>query len=215
MPDLTNPRLIYAKGLLFLIGGVLASVLLLLEHPSLQVAFFLIVAVWCFARAYYFAFYVIEHYVDPTYRFAGLTSFARHLLQGRSKSGREVRAGVPRGTDMDIQRYLGNAQGRSRAVTFDNLVFPVATAAGSTSLQEQTRQVLARIEQNLRDAGSDKTRLLSATVYLTDIAKKAEMDAVWNEWIGPENWPQRACVQAGLSPGVLVEITVIAARRRE
>jgi enamine deaminase RidA (YjgF/YER057c/UK114 family) len=98
-------------------------------------------------------------------------------------------------------------------VAFDNLVFTVATAAGATSLTEQTRQVLARIEQNLGDAGSDKTRLLSATVYLSDIRRKAEMDEVWNEWIGQENWPQRACVQAGLAPGVLVEITVIAARR--
>src|SRR5205823_6419077 len=94
-----------------------------------------------------------------------------------------------------------------------NLVFTVATAAGpSTSLQEQTRQVLARLEQNLADAGSDKTLLLSATVYLTDMTRKAEMDEVWNHWIGSENWPQRACVQAGLAPGVLVEITVIAAR---
>ena len=114
---------------------------------------------------------------------------------------------------MSIQRFPGNAPGRSRAVGFDNLVFAVATAAGSsTSVQEQTRQVLARIERNLLDAGSDKTRLLSATVYLADIVGKAEMDDVWNEWIGPENWPQRACVQAGLAPGVLVEITVVAAR---
>ena len=113
---------------------------------------------------------------------------------------------------MNIQRFPGNAAGRSRAVAFDNLVFTVATAPDSTSLREQTRQVLARIEQNLRDAGSDKTRLLSATVYLADIAKKAEMDAMWNDWIGPDNWPQRACVQVGLPPGVLVEITVIAAR---
>lgn len=113
---------------------------------------------------------------------------------------------------MNIERFPGNAVGRSRAVAFDNLVFTVATAAGSTSLQEQTRQVLARIEQNLRDVGSDKTRLLSATVYLADISHKAEMDKVWNEWIGVENWPQRACVQVGLSTGVLVEITVIAAR---
>jgi enamine deaminase RidA (YjgF/YER057c/UK114 family) len=97
-------------------------------------------------------------------------------------------------------------------VAFGDLVFTVATAAGVPSIQEQTRQVLARIDQNLADAGSDKTRLLSATVYLTDIASKAAMDEVWNEWIGPENWPQRACVQVGLTPGVLVEIAVVAAR---
>lgn len=113
---------------------------------------------------------------------------------------------------MDIQRFRGDAAGRSRAVAFDNLVFTVATAPGATSVQEQTRQVLARIEQNLVDVGSDKTRLLSATVYLVDIAKKAEMDIVWNEWLGPDHWPQRACVQAGLAPDTLVEITVIAAR---
>ena len=112
---------------------------------------------------------------------------------------------------MDIQRFPGNATGRNRAVAFRDLVFTVATAPGATSIQEQTRQVLARIEQNLADAGSDKTRLLSATVYLADIASKAAMDEVWNQWIGPENWPQRACVQVGLTPGVLVEITVVAA----
>ena len=116
---------------------------------------------------------------------------------------------------MDIQRFSGNAVGRSRAVAFENLVFTVATAPGATSLPEQTRQVLARIDQNLADAGSDKTRLLSATVYLTDIGRKAEMDAVWNAWIGTDNWPQRACVQASLAPNTLVEITVIAARRAE
>lgn len=113
---------------------------------------------------------------------------------------------------MNIQRFPGTATGRSRAVGFADLVFTVATAPGASSLQEQTRQVLARIEQNLADAGSDKTRLLSATVYLTDLGNKAALDAVWNEWIGPEHWPQRACVQVGLSPGVLVEISVIAAR---
>lgn len=113
---------------------------------------------------------------------------------------------------MDIQRFRGNAVGRSRAVAFSDLAFTVATAPGSASLHDQTRQVLARIEQNLRDAGSDKTRLLAVTVYLADISQKAEMDEVWKEWIGPEHWPQRACVQAGLSPGVLIEISVIAAR---
>src|SRR5262245_47508069 len=116
---------------------------------------------------------------------------------------------------MAIERYPGSAQGRSRAVAFENLVFTVATAADAgRSLQEQTRAVLARIEQNLADAGSDRTRLLSATVYLTNIAHKPEMDEVWNEWIGgPENWPQRACVQAGLSPNVLIEVMVIATRK--
>jgi len=83
MADLRNPRLINAKGFLFLLCGVLASVLLLLELPTLKAAFLLAVAVWGFARFYYFAFYVIEHYVDPGYRFAGLWSFACYLVRRR------------------------------------------------------------------------------------------------------------------------------------
>ena len=81
MTDITNPKLIYAKGVLFLLGGVVAAALLVAEHPSLKVALLLAVAVWCFARAYYFAFYVIEHYVDGSYRFSGLWSFALYLLR--------------------------------------------------------------------------------------------------------------------------------------
>ena len=111
-----------------------------------------------------------------------------------------------------IERFAGGAAGRSRASAWRDLVFTVATAHGE-SLAEQTRNTLAAIDHNLADAGSGRTRLLSATVYLSDIAGKAEMDAVWCEWIGPPaNWPQRACVQAALAPGTLVEITVIAAR---
>jgi hypothetical protein len=81
MTDITNPKLIYAKGLLFLLAGVLASGLLIAEHPSLKVAVLLVVAIWCFARAYYFAFYVIEHYVDESYHFSGLWSFGLYLFR--------------------------------------------------------------------------------------------------------------------------------------
>ena len=78
---------------------------------------------------------------------------------------------------MTIHRYRGNAQGRNRAVGFENLIFTVATEPDSSkSLKEQTRAVLTRLDQNLADVGSDKTRLLSVTVYLTDISRKAEMD---------------------------------------
>ncbi|MBI3945961.1 MAG: hypothetical protein HY321_08580 [Armatimonadetes bacterium] len=70
-----------AKGFLFLPAGILTAVALLLEHPSLRVAFLLAVAVWSFARFYYFAFYVLEHYVDPGCRFAGLAAFARYFLR--------------------------------------------------------------------------------------------------------------------------------------
>jgi hypothetical protein len=88
MGDITNPRLLYLKGGLFVFGGLLASGLLLLECPSLKVAALLAVAIWCFARAYYFAFYVVERYADSGYRFAGLWSFARYAWARRGLKGR-------------------------------------------------------------------------------------------------------------------------------
>src|SRR4030095_8015162 len=86
MKDLTNPAWIKFKGILFLAIGILASVLLLIEHLELKVAILLAIAVWCFCRFYYFAFYVIEHYVDPGYRFSGLWSFMCYLLAKRRRA---------------------------------------------------------------------------------------------------------------------------------
>jgi len=86
MTDITNPKLLWAKGGLFLGLGLGASALLLSEAPSLKVAALLAVSVWAFCRAYYFAFYVIERYVDPTYRFSGLGSVLRCLLRERRKT---------------------------------------------------------------------------------------------------------------------------------
>jgi hypothetical protein len=83
MSDIKSPPLLYLKGLLFLIGGILAAGLVIFEHPTLKVALLLAIAIWCFARSYYFAFYVIEHYIDPSYKFAGLWSFARYAIAKR------------------------------------------------------------------------------------------------------------------------------------
>src|SRR5690242_19693949 len=83
MTDITNPRLIKLKGILFLLVGLIAAALLVLEQPALKVAVLLAIAIWCFCRFYYFAFYVIEHYVDGNYRFSGLGSFFRYLMQRR------------------------------------------------------------------------------------------------------------------------------------
>ena len=79
--DIKNPRLLYLKGGLFVLLGLLASVGILLIAPSLRVAALLAIAIWSFSRAYYFTFYVIQHYIDPTYRFAGLWSFVRYVLR--------------------------------------------------------------------------------------------------------------------------------------
>lgn len=85
MPDIKSPRVLWLKFALFILLGLLASGLILYLHGSLQTAVLLAVAIWAFCRAYYFAFYVIEHYIDPTYRFAGLTSLIRYALRNRDK----------------------------------------------------------------------------------------------------------------------------------
>ncbi len=81
MSDLANRKLIYLKGFLFLVGILLSALIILLEHPQWKVALLLAAVIWCSARFYYFVFYVIEHYVDDQYKFSGLVSFIRYLLQ--------------------------------------------------------------------------------------------------------------------------------------
>ena len=83
MADLTNPRVIKLKGALFLSLGVLAAGLLLMETPTWRHAALLGITIWAFCRSYYFAFYVIEHYVDPGFRFSGLGAFLRYLIGKR------------------------------------------------------------------------------------------------------------------------------------
>ena len=99
MKNLTSPGLIKRKGILFLIIGLFASVLLFLEQPTLKVAALLAIAVWCFCRFYYFAFYVIEHYVDSSYRFSGFWSFFRFLVQRRKHESRPARTGSNESTE--------------------------------------------------------------------------------------------------------------------
>ncbi len=83
MGDLKKPGLIYLKGGLFLLGGLLSAAILLLERPDLRTAALLILCVWCFCRCYYFVFYVIQHYVDADYRFAGLGDFCKYVWKKR------------------------------------------------------------------------------------------------------------------------------------
>ena len=83
MKDLTNPFWIKLKGLLFLFIGIVAVILLFLDSPTLKTAGLLAMAASSFCRFYYFAFYVIEKYVEPSYKFSGLLSFARYLFHRR------------------------------------------------------------------------------------------------------------------------------------
>ena len=84
MRDIKSPKIIWLKGIVFLLMGMAASALLVMEAPTLRVAILLAVTIWAFCRAYYFAFYVIERYVDPSYRFSGLISFLAYALRRRS-----------------------------------------------------------------------------------------------------------------------------------
>jgi hypothetical protein len=85
MRNIADPFWIKVKGILFLILGTLASILLVLELPSLKVVVLLAIAIWSFCRFYYFAFYVMEKYVDSTYRYSGLLDLARYLIRRRPK----------------------------------------------------------------------------------------------------------------------------------
>jgi hypothetical protein len=75
MGDITSVKVLYVKAGLFVFGEILASAILLLEMPTVKATILLALAVWCFCRAYYFVFYVIEHYIDDGYKFSGLWSF--------------------------------------------------------------------------------------------------------------------------------------------
>ena len=77
----------------------------------------------------------------------------------------------------------------------------------------QTGQILDKIDQYLKEAGTDKTKILTATIWLADARYYDEMNSVWDKWVAPNNSPARACVEAKLAnPKYLVEIMVVAAR---
>ena len=85
MPDLTSRTLIVVKGVLFLLLVVLAGSLLVLSAPSFRTFVLVVVLAWSSARLYYFLFYVLERYVDPSLRYAGIWSLVRKLLSSRLK----------------------------------------------------------------------------------------------------------------------------------
>ena len=78
---------------------------------------------------------------------------------------------------------------------------------------EQTQRILARIDELLAMAGTDKSKVLTATIWLSDMRFFSEMNEVWDAWVSPENTPARACVEARLATTkFLVEIRMTAAR---
>jgi enamine deaminase RidA (YjgF/YER057c/UK114 family) len=113
-----------------------------------------------------------------------------------------------------ISRFPGLTPTRSRAVVHGDLVLTVAVAPDpvTPSLYEQTVKALARIDESLSLCGTNKSRILSAIVYITDIKRKSEMNRAWDEWVDIANPPMRACIGADLEPPHIVEIVVTAAK---
>jgi len=114
---------------------------------------------------------------------------------------------------MNIDRIQPGAW-NSRAVVHENVVYLSGIVADdkSVSMKGQTEQVLAKIEAILNEAGSNKNRILSATVYISEQALKDEMNEAWMAWMDTDHPPARAVVGVELTPGTLVEIMVSAAR---
>ena len=119
---------------------------------------------------------------------------------------------------MDIRRIdLTQPPGprMSRCVVRRDTVYLAGLTAGDTSqdIKGQTKQILDKIDAYLAQAGSSKSNLLAANLWIKDMALFTEMNSVWNAWVDPENPPARACVKAEMArPEVLVEIMVTAAK---
>ena len=102
----------------------------------------------------------------------------------------------------------------SQAVIHNKTVYLAGQVAGGASVAVQTREILATIDALLKEANTDKSRLLSATIWLTDMATFGEMNGVWQSWVTPGQTPARATV---VSPNLAsaeyrIEIAVIAAQ---
>ena len=104
----------------------------------------------------------------------------------------------------------------SKAVVHGDTVYLagiVANEPKGKSVTEQTKDIVGQIDALLAKAGSDKTKLLSANIWITDMANFAEMNAVWDAWVSPGHTPARATVEAKLAaPDYKLEIMVVAAR---
>ena len=116
---------------------------------------------------------------------------------------------------MSVERHQVGPR-MSQVVIHGNTVYlagVVARNASGKSVTEQTKDILATIDGYLAKAGTDKSKLLSATIYITDMKTFQEMNAAWDAWVSPGNTPARATVEAKLAaPQYTVEIMVTAAK---
>ena len=113
-----------------------------------------------------------------------------------------------------ITRFPGLTPTRSRAVAHGDLVLTVAVAPDPVpaSVYQQAVKVLARIDESLALCGTDKSKVLAATIYLADVNTKGEFNRAWDEWVDPANPPMRACIGVDIEPPHGVEVVITAAR---
>jgi enamine deaminase RidA (YjgF/YER057c/UK114 family) len=111
-----------------------------------------------------------------------------------------------------IVRLPGSFPTRSRAVIHNGIAtfFAVAPVQGP-STYDQTRAALTVVDETLAAVGSSKDRILTATVFIADMAQKDEMNRAWDEWADRDNAPMRVCVSASLTGACLVEMLFTAA----
>ena len=115
---------------------------------------------------------------------------------------------------MTIQRFHVGARLSEMAI-FNNVIYLAGQVADDPTqdITSQTKQVLAAIDRHLAEAGSDKTRILSATIFVADMAEFPAMNVVWDAWVVQGQTPPRATVEAKLAkPKYRVEIQIVAAR---
>lgn len=114
---------------------------------------------------------------------------------------------------MTIQRIRSGHRMSQAVIHGDTVYLAGQVGAPGASVTEQTREILANIEGLLAECGSEKSKILNATIWLADMADFGEMNAVWDAWVGAQDAPARATGEARLAaPGYKVEIIVIAAR---
>jgi enamine deaminase RidA (YjgF/YER057c/UK114 family) len=116
---------------------------------------------------------------------------------------------------MSIQRFETGPR-MSQVVVHGSTVYLAGVVAQKTageSVAKQTEEILSIIDGHLAKAGTDKSKLLSANIYITDMKTFGEMNAAWDSWVSPGNTPARATVEAKLAaPQFTVEIMVVAAK---
>ncbi len=114
---------------------------------------------------------------------------------------------------MGIKRYE-TAQRMSRAVVHNDTVYLCGQVAkdANEGIKEQTASMLEKVDELLEGLGTDRDHILSATLYIKDMAQFQEMNEIWDNWVNPGMAPARACVEAAMArEELLVEISVIAA----